>query len=160
MQPMKVLAYRGGLVRFRIPADWIEEYDEDGGGTFYEDRPESGTLRLNVLTFASSHPLGSAAAVDALLPRGAKYSAAPELLPDGNALIRYGVTALEDGQPIYIEWWEVANPVPPKHLRIALFSFTILEEQRTQSAFADAIEAIDGEVRCAEFSPELGIASG
>ncbi|MBK8594774.1 MAG: hypothetical protein IPN83_04160 [Holophagales bacterium] len=40
---MKSITYRGGLVTFRIPRHWVEEYEEDGGGTFYEDRPDSGT---------------------------------------------------------------------------------------------------------------------
>ena len=29
---MKSIGYRGGVVRFRIPADWKEEYEEQGGG--------------------------------------------------------------------------------------------------------------------------------
>ncbi len=47
---MKKITYRGGLISFQIPKDWIEEYEENGGGTFYEDSQESGTLRINVLT--------------------------------------------------------------------------------------------------------------
>src|SRR3954471_16013798 len=48
--PLKTITYRGGLVRFRIPADWQEEYEEAGGGTFYAPDDQSGALRLNVLT--------------------------------------------------------------------------------------------------------------
>jgi hypothetical protein len=33
----KTIVYRGGIVRFRIPAHWIEEYEHEGGGTFYEE---------------------------------------------------------------------------------------------------------------------------
>ncbi|HMI53316.1 MAG TPA: hypothetical protein VK525_17510 [Candidatus Saccharimonadales bacterium] len=33
---LKTINYRGGVVRFRIPADWVEEYEEAGGGTFYK----------------------------------------------------------------------------------------------------------------------------
>ncbi len=47
---MKKITYRDGLISFQIPKDWIEEYEENGSGTFYEDSQESGTLRVNVLT--------------------------------------------------------------------------------------------------------------
>jgi hypothetical protein len=47
---MKQIDYRGGIVRFLIPESWVEEYEDAGGGTFYEDRPGCGTLRLNVIT--------------------------------------------------------------------------------------------------------------
>lgn len=49
--PNKTINYRGGVVTMEIPAHWKEEYEPKGGGTFYEDRADSGTLRLNVLTF-------------------------------------------------------------------------------------------------------------
>jgi hypothetical protein len=45
---MKRIAYRGGIVSFVIPDVWLEEYEGEGGATFYEDKPGSGTLRLNV----------------------------------------------------------------------------------------------------------------
>ena len=32
----KTVVYRGRIVRFRIPEHWIEEYEHEGGGTFYE----------------------------------------------------------------------------------------------------------------------------
>jgi hypothetical protein len=35
---MKTIVYRGGVVTFRIPAHWQEEYSDIEGGTFYEDR--------------------------------------------------------------------------------------------------------------------------
>ena len=50
---MKTINYRGGLVSFEIPSDWKEEYEAEGGGAFFLDKPDSGTLRLNVLSLAS-----------------------------------------------------------------------------------------------------------
>jgi hypothetical protein len=43
---LKTINYRGGVVRFRIPADWTEEYEDVGGGTFYKPGKNTGTLRL------------------------------------------------------------------------------------------------------------------
>ena len=34
---LKTVSYRGGLVRFRIPAGWVESYETEGGGEFYDD---------------------------------------------------------------------------------------------------------------------------
>jgi hypothetical protein len=48
--PLKVITYRGGLVRFRIPAAWREEYEDAGGGIFYAPGDDTGTLRISVLT--------------------------------------------------------------------------------------------------------------
>ena len=48
--PLKTIVYRGGVLKFRIPSSWKEEYSDMDGGTFYEDRPYSGTLRVKVIT--------------------------------------------------------------------------------------------------------------
>ena len=42
--PVKTINYRGGVVRFRVPADWQEEYEDAGGGTFYAPGDDTGTL--------------------------------------------------------------------------------------------------------------------
>jgi hypothetical protein len=55
---MKRLEYRGGLVRFELPSHWVEEYEPEGGGTFYDNTIEAVTLRLNVLSFQAPQPIG------------------------------------------------------------------------------------------------------
>lgn len=54
MSTLKTIQYRGRVAEFVIPAHWHAEYEPTGGGTFYEDASESGTLRLNVLGFEST----------------------------------------------------------------------------------------------------------
>ena len=48
---LKTINYRGGVVRFRIPTDWVEEYEQaGGGGTFYKPGDnDGGTLRLEMI---------------------------------------------------------------------------------------------------------------
>jgi hypothetical protein len=65
----KRVVYRGGIASFDLPASWVEEYEAAGGGTFYEDRPDSGTLRLNVLGFDSESTPAQEMAVSALKGR-------------------------------------------------------------------------------------------
>ena len=63
---LKTISYRGGVVTFQIPSTWIEEYEEQGGGTFYEDSPDSGTLRLNVMTFKTPQSSDQERAIETL----------------------------------------------------------------------------------------------
>ncbi|MBL8085918.1 MAG: hypothetical protein JNN26_25045, partial [Candidatus Obscuribacter sp.] len=79
---MKTIVYRGGIVKFQIPSHWKEEYEEEGGGTFYEDSADSGTLRLNVLTFESESPLGENSSQELLKSLSKQPDAIIETLPD------------------------------------------------------------------------------
>jgi hypothetical protein len=54
---MKHVEYRGGLVRFELPRHWVEEYEPNGGGTFYDEAVDAVTLRLNVLSFRAPKPI-------------------------------------------------------------------------------------------------------
>src|ERR1700675_3499543 len=49
---MKTVIYRGGVACFRIPRrDWVEEYEEVRGGTFYKPGDNTGgTLCLMVIS--------------------------------------------------------------------------------------------------------------
>src|SRR5438552_168389 len=62
----KTISYRGGIVTFRIPSHWREEYEPNGGGTFYDDNPDSATLRLNVITAKAPMPITTQSAPDIL----------------------------------------------------------------------------------------------
>lgn len=37
--------------------------------------------------------------------------------PDGNAVLKYEDRALDEGTPLTIFYWVVANPLPPLHAR-------------------------------------------
>jgi hypothetical protein len=152
---LKTISYRGGVVVFRIPAHWREEYGPDGGGTFYEDAPESATFRLEVITLEAPFPVTPASAPDILkiLPQS---SVGVEQLPSGCALIRFSEGAKERGQNLLITYWNLANPIPPKHARLATFSYTILERQQTVPRFKEELEMLDQEVRAAVFASEIG----
>jgi hypothetical protein len=73
----KTIRYRGGLVEFRVPRSWVEEYGEDGEGAFYEPTPDSDTLRLSVLTFRSPSSVDSETPIDLLRPRSERRGVAP-----------------------------------------------------------------------------------
>lgn len=151
---LKMISYRGGLVYFALPAAWREEYQPDGGGTFYDDRPGSGTLRLNVLSFSSKDVPAKQMAATAF------QKGSFELLQDGFPLRKSVVAAEEKGHKLHLHSWEIAVPVQPNSLRIVAFRHTVLAEQEQDPLIVQELEFIDKSVRVATFSQEPGLAGG
>jgi hypothetical protein len=158
---MKAIAYRGGVVTFRIPAHWREEYSDLEGGTFYEDRPDSGTLRLKVITVVAPKPLQSCSAMDVLhvVVNGMKSKGVEGTTSgrnDGNAVFKYELNS-EEGVRHTIFNWIVANPIPPNRARVATFSYTMLASQRNRSQVQRDLEMLDAEIKATSFSERLGV---
>ena len=86
---LKPITYRGGLVKFYVPSTWVEGYEPDGGGTFYEDLPNSGTLRLNVLTFENKSVSNDKTANDFLVNSDLTKQGVITPLPNGNVMLTY-----------------------------------------------------------------------
>jgi hypothetical protein len=153
---MKTISYRGGIITFQIPDHWKEEYQPEGGGMFYDDRPGSGTLRLNVLT---------AKAPEGKLPtNGYSYFAAIPL-GDGERLIKTShddglkisnKSAVEKGEKIEMYSWQVAHCAPPSKLYIASFTWTILQSQSSDPKFQREVEFLTDLISKTVFHPDLG----
>lgn len=148
---MKRISYRGGLVGFQIPSHWVEECGDEGGGTFYEDSPDSSTLRLNVMSFeiGGGDPLAAA--------QNATGDERPVAL--GPAAYLYGPlekSVEEEGENLLMLSWKVAFPVFPNKVRMAIFTYTILERQRDDSDIVQEIEMIEKSIRTASYSCEPG----
>ncbi|MGD0681898.1 MAG: hypothetical protein ABR990_07590 [Terracidiphilus sp.] len=159
---MKTIMYRGGVVTFRIPAHWVEEYSDMEGGTFYEDSLDSGTLRLKIITLSTPKELQSVSAMDLLqfLVSQLKNDGVEYTLKgrkDGNAVLKYEEIGSERGQSLTIFYWVVLNPVPPQHARNANFSYTILTERLNHSQILHDLEMLEAEIEAATFSPVLGV---
>lgn len=134
------------------------------GGTFYEDRPESGTLRLKIITLKAPKQSQPCSAMDvlqfvvnSLTETGVEGTTSGR--NDGNAVFKYTQGNSERGTRLTIFYWVVANPLPPNHARIATFSYTILAEQRNQPQIRQDVEMLEAEIAAATFSPELGVVS-
>jgi hypothetical protein len=153
---MKTTRYRGGVVNFRLPAHWTEGYQDDGGGVFYDEENDTGTLRLNILTCASKTPVTKRTALAVLEPRRELYHGVLTDLGHGNALLRYTDTAEEDDEALTIHYWQLANVVPPNHFRLAIFSYTVATELADNDTVATEIAMLDKELRACRFAEELG----
>ncbi len=161
---MKTITYRGGIVTFRIPTHWREEYSETEGGMFYEDLPDSGTLRLTIITMTTPEGQDPSAldvlrvVVNSLRKDGIEGTTKSR--QDGNAVFRYEQASSEKGVRLAIFYRVVANPVPPNHARIATFSYAILAKHRNLPRTQNDRKMLDAEIDAASFSPELGVVAG
>lgn len=63
----------------------------------------------------------------------------------------------EEGEDLRIYFWQTTNYVPPKHLRVAVFSYTILAGQENEPAIANEIKNISDQISKATFSLEPGM---
>jgi hypothetical protein len=153
---LKTINYRGGVVTFRVPSHWREDYARDGGADFYDEAPDSPTFRLAVTTLQAPSPITAVSAPEVLAGlRQASHGI--ERLPNGLALIRYTEPAEDRGHRLLITYWLVANPIPPSHARLATFSFTTLERQQRDPSIQATIQTLDREVRAATFATEIGV---
>lgn len=140
---------------FRVPVSWKENYEPDGGAEFFDEVTDSPTLRLNVIT-ARRPGVTQASATEALQD----FSASPaqiEQLSPGVALVRYSEHAQEFGEQLACTYWLMAHAVPPDCVRIANFSWTVLERCNNNPAFVRDFELMDREIRAATVSREVAV---
>ena len=159
---LKTIVYRGGVVRFRIPADWHEEYEPAGGGTFYAPGDETGTLRLNIATFGApaDKTLSANDAEGFLAPFASKYRVPVQTLRPGVAMIRYDLPAKDRGRKFKIRYWQVAQVIPSGHVRRFLFSYTVLAKLFDDWLLRHEMDLLEREFSMAEFAPVLGQVPG
>lgn len=148
---LKTIDYRG-VVTFRIPESWKEEYSEMAGGTFYDERQGSGTLRLMLISALMPEAVSARTAYESLRDSTSVPGPA-EALANGNALAKFERTSLEQGHRVKIVFWTVNNAVPPRKLRTATFSYAFLESQSGDKRILSEIELLDREIRRATFVP-------
>ena len=151
---MKRILYRGGIASFDIPGSWVEEHQPEGGASFFEDLPDSGTLRLNVLSFGSDGNVAGEEIVSRLVRERGFFPLDP-----GLALKRYVKTVPEDGESLKVYYWEVAVPVNSSSARLVIFSFTILASQGVDLYYQNQIALLDQCIRSGTFSREPGLVS-
>jgi hypothetical protein len=138
-QDMKEVIYLGGITRFWLPDWWQVEMSPDDGGCFY-DPASSGTLRLNVLTFASSSASGP--------PRMAHSLKAGERpiddgrLPTGHEFRVYEKDDTADGTRLQV--WQIMQ-VLPGQCRMYVFSYAYPIDDLER--LAGELAMVDREVR-------------
>ena len=168
--PLKEIVYRGGVVRFRVPADWGEEDDPQTGGTFYSKTPGAGTLRLKVLALEAAEdspdfkskltkilktmptqPPTAWTAIKSIFRKEIPPENPIEELENGNSMTKYIQKMMEAGNALDVHFWTIGNVVSPRKARVATFSFTILESLSSDLEMKKTIELLEHEIRTCKF---------
>lgn len=156
MTSLKTINYRGGIVRFRIPSSWVEEYEPEGGGTFYEDAPDSGTLRINVMGFEQRASEASTIETAHAMLSKLYGSDNVEQLPGGVAVARSNERTVEGDEELLVYTWQVGLRVLPASFRLVVFTYTILSAQEHTPAMQQELQLIDKIIAEAEYPAVRG----
>lgn len=155
MPEMKEVQYNG-ILTFRIPRAWVEEKESDGLGVYYLPAPDSGTLRVTLLSLRK--PGGARNAAEYARELEKTLSPAPvEALTNGHLLKKLSEDDVEDGTAIRLYTWQLARLYPPDSIRLAVFTHTVLPKNASKTSIDGEVAMIDEEVRLAQFidlSPE------
>jgi hypothetical protein len=154
---MKSIRFRGGIVRFCLPATWEEEYDANARGATFHDKLGVGSLRLSVLEVPTRQPMQPGLAATLLQPMARRTGQVPILpLDDDTALIIYRDEGGDGEDTVIARCWVLARTFPPQHARIALFTFTYAPEEEGDPELDGILEMLDRELRQCRFAAEVG----
>ncbi|MFO0570325.1 MAG: hypothetical protein U0263_32080 [Polyangiaceae bacterium] len=151
---MKIIRYRGGVVSFRIPQHWLELYELDEGGEFHPGTDDGRVLRIRVTTAQASHAVTPETTAN--LVRKLHPDTPFRMLRPGDLCTRRTHSFREDDEDLILHEWRVYNTVPPDHLRVVLFTFTIPADLDTEPEILDDIETLDREIMNATFATRIG----
>jgi len=141
-------------VRFRIPAFWEAE-DEDDGPMFFDPDEESGTLRVRVKTFEFKGPVDADTAIPVLEKMAREHGTEVVCLPNGRALASYTLDITEEDEQYRMWVWQIANPILPRYLRTALFTFTVHTDLADTPEIVELVALLDRELRQCEFATTI-----
>jgi hypothetical protein len=146
---LRSVSHSDGAVTLRVPREWIEEVEADGTRVLWSPTGVSGSLRITLITAKrESTPTGNPATH--LL--GDPGDGAVDLeLPNGNAYRRYRTESAEDGEALAIYWFRLANYVPPRYYRLAMFSFTVRLADENSPAIRRQLEVLERELPACRF---------
>ena len=94
--------------------------------------------------------------VAARLKRAREKGREIKRLPNGNAVLSYDEPSEEGDEPVHIWYWEIVNPLPPRHARIALFTYTVDEDAADDPDTAECVALLHRELEACEFAQEMG----
>jgi|GEM_PF-2808134 hypothetical protein len=146
---MKIISYNGGVVSFRLPENWVEEYYPEEGAVFYRDDNESGTLRLNIL---SSKP-----DTDKIIENITLGTDSMLYVEEGYPLKEEIKYINDDGKDILVYLWEVYVPVEDRKQLIILFSYTISASQENDPIIIQELNFVRNTILTAHYSQEKGL---
>ena len=114
----------GDKLVFLVPHEWVEGDEGDDLCFFHAPSDSSGGLRVSLITVTGVRDSADK------FKRAFKDAKALQIDEDtGNWVDRWEKDSVEDGAPIHLYYWKVANALPPDIFREAIFSYTVLASQ-------------------------------
>jgi hypothetical protein len=157
MLSMKSINYRGGIARFNLPSSWAEEYDQEGGAAFYEDKPDSGTLRINVMNIEKPPgKVGPADTIDNVIGQ-ISGTGSVHRLPSGVVIAQTNRLENEDGNELSIENWYLGVTIASNHFRIIIFTYTILAAQKSDANVQQEIAMLNRSISEGDYPAVRGV---
>jgi hypothetical protein len=145
---LKTIQYREA-VSFAIPVTWKEEDEPGVQGTFYEDRPDTGTLRVSVMQWVGSDEADRNRIAKSILSPGTV-----ETLKQGVYLKKEVKDGSERGEALKLYRWLVVLALPENTCRLVVFTHTVTAAQEKEPAIVDELAVVEFAVRNAVFSYE------
>ena len=145
---LKIVRYRDA-VSFPIPVAWKEEDEPGVQGTFYEDGPDTGTLRVSVMQWLGSSEEDRNRIVKSILLPGNV-----ETLKQGVYLKKEVKDGSEGGESLKLHRWLVVLALPENTCRLVAFTHTITAAQENDQPIAAELTTVDFAVRNAVYSYE------
>jgi hypothetical protein len=158
IKSLKTIKYRGGIANFQIPTSWIEEYEQQGGGTFYEKGEDTGTLRVRVMDFERAADKVDTGQTAYEVFTTLKDFGEVERLPSGNAIAHSVLTAIEAGVDLRLHTWHIGVSLTPADFRIVAFTYTIMATQEHDPKMEHELKLLDRSIRSGEYPPVHGTA--
>ena len=147
---LKTVSFKN-VITFRIPANWHEEQEAELS-SYYATRPGSGTLRCHLL-WGERSDLTFETPLELLLHSEDGASGRVSSLPIGDALLEYRLDVEEDGIPLQLYYWQIANMPTGALLRMAVFSFAVATSHATDASNQRALNILRQELPATVFSP-------
>lgn len=124
---IKEIKFLEGILTFKVPLNWIEEYeDSDVGVMYYADSPASGTMRVRLLTMKSPESITFKNIRDVLKSVNGEMIN----LPNKNAYKYYYEETIDSDHQITNFYWSLTQIIKPYKVRLVNFFYTILFNQR------------------------------
>lgn len=145
---LKMIQYREA-VSFPIPVTWKAEDEPGIQGTFYEDAPGTGTLRVSVMQWVGADEADRNRIAKSILLPGSV-----ETLQQGVYLKKEIKDASEQGESLKLHRWLVVLALPQHTCRLVVFTHTVTAAQEQDPATVQELATVEFAVRNAVYSYE------
>lgn len=135
-----------GIVRFHIPASWIEEASPEGGAAVF-NASRAWTLRVELLPLDWARPVDAKAVAEALGGLKPRLERTVEVLASGLVLMKCLDAAHEEGRALLLYSWRLGQPLPEASARIALFTLTAPKSRAEDVALRSDLATLEREIR-------------